>query len=145
MTPPTSNSQPMRQLHARGPRLTQPGSALLQAQEFAEEWYEAWNTHDLDRILSHYRDDVTLRSPLAAVITGREEGIVVGRDALASYFSRGLEAYPDLRFEPLALFVGVGSVVLHYRSTRGLLTAEVMGLDRDLRVMTVMAHYDRLP
>jgi hypothetical protein len=113
------------------------------AQEFAAEWYEAWNAHDLDRILPHYRDDVTLRSPFVVVITGREDGTIVGRDELASYFGGALDAYPDLRFEPRALFVGAGSVVLHYRSVRGLLTAEVMGLDRDLRVTTVLAHYDQ--
>ena len=28
-----------------------------QANEFAAEWIEAWNAHDLDRILSHYTDD----------------------------------------------------------------------------------------
>jgi SnoaL-like domain len=138
-------AQPSRPHGASGPRLTEPGPALLQAQEFAEEWYEAWNAHDLDRILSHYRDDVTLRSPLVPAITGREDAIVVGRDALASYFRRGLAAYPDLRFEPLALFVGAGSVVLQYRSVRGLLTAELMSLDSDLLVTNVMAHYERLP
>jgi hypothetical protein len=138
-------ARPSRALADSGPRLTQPGPALPQAQEFAEEWYVAWNAHDLDRILSHYRDDVTLRSPLVSAITGREDAVVVGRDALASYFRRGLETYPDLHFEPQALFVGAGSVVLQYRSVRGLLTAEVMSLDRDLRVTNVMAHYDRLP
>jgi ketosteroid isomerase-like protein len=138
-------AQPSRPLGASGPRLTEPGPDLLQAQQFAKGWYEAWNSHDPDRILSHYRDEVTLCSPLVPTITGQQDAIVVGRDALASYFRRGLEAYPDLRFEPLALFVGAGSVVLQYRSVRGLMTAEVMGLDHDLRVTTVMAHYDRLP
>jgi hypothetical protein len=137
--------QPSRPPGARGLGFTQPGPALLQVRQFAEQWYEAWNAHDLDRILAHYRDDVTLRSPMVVAITGREDGIVVGRDALASYFSRGLEAYLDLRFEPLALFVGVDSVVLNYRSVRGLLTAEFMGLDPNLRVKTVIAHYYRLP
>ena len=136
---------PSRTLADRGSRLTEPGPAVQRVQNFAEEWYEAWNSHDLDRILSHYREDATLRSPMVGAITGREDGIVVGREALASYFSRGLETYPDLRFDPIALFIGVGSVVLHYRSVRGLQTAEVMGLDPYLRVKTVMAHYDRLP
>jgi hypothetical protein len=115
------------------------------AQEFAEEWYEAWNAHDLERIVSHYREDVTFRSPFVTAITGCEDGTLIGRDDLASYFGRALDAIPDLRFEPRALFVGVGSVVLHYRSARGLLAAETMSLDRDLRVSGAMAHYDQLP
>jgi ketosteroid isomerase-like protein len=31
-----------------------------QAQDFAQDWIEAWNYHDLDRILSHYDEDVIL-------------------------------------------------------------------------------------
>jgi ketosteroid isomerase-like protein len=27
------------------------------AEAFASEWIEAWNSHDLDRILAHYSDD----------------------------------------------------------------------------------------
>jgi hypothetical protein len=115
------------------------------AQEFAEEWYDAWNVHDLERIISHYREDVTFRSPFVTAITGREDGTLIGHDDLASYCGRALDAFPDLRFEPLALFVGAGSVVLHYRSVRGFLAAEAMSLDRDLRVSGAMAHYDRLP
>ena len=43
-----------------------------QAQRLAEEWYGAWNDHDLERILSHYSDDVVFVSPFAASpITGR--------------------------------------------------------------------------
>lgn len=69
----------------------------------------------------------------------REDGSIVGGDELASYFVRVLEAYPELRFERLALFLGAGSVVLHYRSVRGLLAAEAMGLGRDRRVTTATA------
>jgi ketosteroid isomerase-like protein len=34
-----------------------------QAQRLAEEWYAAWNDHDLERILSHYSDVVVFVSP----------------------------------------------------------------------------------
>jgi ketosteroid isomerase-like protein len=33
------------------------------AAQFAEEWIAAWNSHDLDRILSHYADDFEMASP----------------------------------------------------------------------------------
>lgn len=38
-----------------------------QANEFAAEWIEAWNAHDIDRILSHYTDDFEMNSPLIAI------------------------------------------------------------------------------
>jgi hypothetical protein len=131
-------------LTERGSWLMEPGPAVQRMQSFAEEWYEAWNTHDLDRILRHYREDVTFRSPFVAAITGRQEGILLGRRELASYFERALLAYPDLRFEPLALFAEAHGLVLQYRSVDGLTAAEVMWLDRNLRVITAVAHYDRI-
>ena len=36
-----------------------------QAIAFAEHWVQAWNSHDLDAIVSHYEDDVVLVSPNA--------------------------------------------------------------------------------
>ncbi len=36
------------------------------ARNLAGEWVEAWNAHDLERILSHYTDDFIMESPLRA-------------------------------------------------------------------------------
>ena len=37
-----------------------------QAISFEEHWVQAWNSHDLHAIVSHYEDDVVLVSPIAA-------------------------------------------------------------------------------
>ena len=84
------------------------------AQEFAADWYAAWNAHDLERILSHYANDVEMASPLVSALTGEADGRIVGKEALRAYFAAGLEKYPELHFEPLELFVGVSSLVLRY-------------------------------
>lgn len=34
------------------------------AQRFAAEWIDAWNAHDLERVLSHYDDAFVMSSPL---------------------------------------------------------------------------------
>jgi ketosteroid isomerase-like protein len=33
------------------------------ARTFTEEWEEAWNAHDVERLLVHYTDDVVFQSP----------------------------------------------------------------------------------
>src|ERR1035438_9310853 len=35
------------------------------AQQFASEWLDAWNAHDLELILSHFTEAVVFTSPLA--------------------------------------------------------------------------------
>ena len=113
------------------------------AERFAEEWYAAWNAHDLDAILDHYADDVVMTSPLVPMLTGGDDDGLAGKDALRSYFAAGLERYPDLRFEPIALFAGVDSLVLHYEGAGGSLAAEVVFLDERDRVVRYVAHYAR--
>jgi ketosteroid isomerase-like protein len=83
-----------------------------QAEQLAEEWYAAWNDHDLERILSHYSDDVVFVSPFAVEIAGRTDGRLEGKEALRAYFGAALERFPDLKFEPIALMVGIDSLVL---------------------------------
>ena len=37
-----------------------------EADAFVADWMEAWNDHDLERILGHYADDVEYYSPFIA-------------------------------------------------------------------------------
>lgn len=36
------------------------------AERFAHEWVEAWNSHDLEAVLSHYSDDLEMSSRLSS-------------------------------------------------------------------------------
>lgn len=111
------------------------------AASFAREWIAAWNAHDLDRILSHYAEDVVFASPFAVELAGAPDGVVRGKPGLRSYFARGLEAYPDLHFEPIAALPGAGSLALHYRSVGDRDAIEVMELGADGLVHRVTVHY----
>jgi hypothetical protein len=108
--------------------------------KFEREWIGAWNAHDLDRILAHYRDDVRFVSPFAARF-GAPHGQLRGRHALREYFARGLATYPALRFQPIAALGGIGSVALHYRSVEDRAAIEVMELDDRGQVRRAVAHY----
>jgi len=107
----------------------------------AQEWIDAWNAHDLERILAHYAEDVELVSPFVVKLTGQSDGIVRGKPALRDYVARGLQAYPALRFDFVRLYPGVRSCVLEYHSIRGLRTAELMEYDEHGKVRRVLAHY----
>jgi hypothetical protein len=111
------------------------------AQEFARNWYAAWNAHDLERILSHYADDVEMASPLVATLTGNIDSRIIGKESLRAYFAAGLDKYPALHFEPLELFVGVDSLVLHYVSASGQPAAEVVFFDDNGKIARYLAHY----
>jgi hypothetical protein len=108
---------------------------------FAEAWVGAWNSHCLDEIMAFYAEEVILVSPTAAALLGEPTGEVRGRAALREYFRKGLEAYPNLRFELLEVIWGLASVVVCFVNQRGTKTAEFMELDSMGKVARVVAHY----
>jgi hypothetical protein len=112
-----------------------------EADHFAIRWIAAWNARDLERIVSHYREDVLFSSPFAITHADAEDGVVHTRPALRRYFERALQAYPELHFELFAVLAGANSVALHYRSVGGRNAIEVMELDARERVHRVTAHY----
>jgi SnoaL-like domain len=112
--------------------------------EFEREWIGAWNAHDIDRILSHYRDDIRFVSPFAAR-AGARHGEIRGLSALRDYFELGLASYPELHFQPIAALGGIRSIALHYRSVEDRLAIEVMELDARGHVRRAAACYGANP
>jgi SnoaL-like domain len=112
--------------------------------EFEQEWIEAWNAHDIDRVLAHYRDDVRFVSPFAARF-GARHGVIRGLSGLRDYFERALASYPELHFQPIAALGGIRSLALHYRSVEGRQAIEVMELDAHGQVRRAAAHYGAVP
>jgi hypothetical protein len=111
------------------------------AWKLANHWVAAWNGHDLDKIMVHYEDEVEVTSPVAAQLLGASGGKVAGKVNLRAYFQRGLEAYPELRFDLEDVLWGVDSVVLYYKNQKGGRTAEFMELSTGGKVSRVVAHY----
>ena len=113
------------------------------ARAFAEEWVNGWNSHDLERILAHYDDEVILTSPVALKLL-HGDGTVRGKAALREYFLRGLQAYPDLRFDLIDALWGTETIVIYYiNNVRGSKTAEVMLLNAAGKICRVWANYDQ--
>jgi len=113
----------------------------LDSQRFAHEWIAAWNSHELDAIMSHYDGNVVLTSPVAARLLNDPSGTVKGSEAVRTYFKRGLEAYPNLQFELEDVMSGLSSVVLCYKNQKGTKTAEFMELGPNGKVIRVVANY----
>jgi ketosteroid isomerase-like protein len=110
------------------------------AERFAHEWIDAWNSHDLPRILAHYADDFVMSSPRIAVVAGEPSGTLVGKAAIGDYWAKALALAPDLRFALVSTLVGADSVTLYYQGVRGK-AAEVFFFGEDGRVVRAAAHY----
>jgi predicted ester cyclase len=112
------------------------------AWQLANDWVAAWNSHNLDQIMSHYDDAVELTSPVAARLLGSSNGKVVGKANLRAYFQRGLQAFPDLHFDLKDVLWGMNSVVLYYTNQKGTYVAEFMEISASGTVIRVVANYN---
>lgn len=110
------------------------------AKEFAADWVDSWNNHDLDRILSHYTDDFEMTSPAITRLVNEPSGSLTGKDAVGAYWAKALASNPKLHFELLTTLIGVNSITLYYRGHRGL-SAECFHFGPDQKVIKAFAHY----
>lgn len=111
------------------------------AQTFAKEWLDAWNAHDLERVLAHYADDVELVSPRAAQVVPQSGGVIRGKPALRAYWTAALGRAPTLSFELIDVFTTVSGATILYRNHRGQRVTETFLWNADGKVVrTVVAH-----
>jgi len=112
-----------------------------EARAFADEWYAAWNSHDLEAILAHYDEVLVFSSPNIKALGASPDGVLTGRDKVAAYWRKALDLRPDLAFTPEHVLVGIDSVTLTYTSSVGRRAAEVFFFGPDGKVVRSAAHY----
>jgi ketosteroid isomerase-like protein len=111
------------------------------AEGFARDWLAAWNSHDLERILSHYTDSFEMSSPYITQLASEASGSIKGKDAVRAYWANALAQFPGLRFDLLDILLGVDSLTLYYEGAKGRPVAEVFHFDAAGKVSKAYAHY----
>lgn len=126
--------------HAAEPQtFTQPISQAF-ADDFAREWVAAWNSHDIERILSHYSEDFEMTSPLIAQRGFSATGSLQGKEAVRAYWTPAVGPGSTLQFELIQALVSVDSIAIHYRSGSRL-CVEVVRFNDQGMVTAGAAHY----
>jgi len=87
---------------------------LEKAKRFAEHWVTAWNSHDIDSVLTHYTDDFQMATPMIQRTLNIESGTLKGKMAVGDYWRTALKNIPDLKFSIIEVTCGVDSVSIYY-------------------------------
>jgi ketosteroid isomerase-like protein len=112
------------------------------ANQFATEWVDAWNSHDIDKILSHYSDDFIIETPMAAILFPESNGLVIGKQEVRKHWLIGLERIPNLKFEIMDVLVGGSSISVYYLNTGNLKkSVETMFFNDNLKVNKAIVSY----
>ena len=67
-----------------------------EAEAFARHWIDAWNSRDVEMVLSHFAEAVRFTSPKAALRVGT--ATVDGKDALRAYWNASVAQIHSLHF-----------------------------------------------
>ena len=110
------------------------------AQTKAQNWVHACNNRDLDAVMTHYVDDVSVCSPLVKRRLNKSDGWVHGKSALREYFTVGM-GNPDLQFTLKFVLVGVHSMSMVDARENGIQVVDTMELNADGLTTRMVACY----
>jgi len=107
----------------------------------AEQWIQAWNSRDLDRIMDHYAADIEFEANTVVGRWRKADGKLVGRAELREHFRLGLELAAGLRFVMEEVFSAPSGYAVLYRRENGNRVIDVVELDGDGKARRVKAFY----
>jgi ketosteroid isomerase-like protein len=106
-----------------------------------KQWIDAWNSHDLERILALYSDDSEMTSDKIPLLGLDPKGTLRGKDRLRQYWSKGLQLIPNLHFTLIDVYVSPDSLVVFYENERGAKICEYLRLNADGKIRQGSANH----
>jgi ketosteroid isomerase-like protein len=106
-----------------------------------KQWIDAWNSHDLERILALYSEDSEMTSDKIPLLGLDPTGTLRGKDRLRQYWSKGLQLIPNLHFTLIDVYVSPDSLVVFYENERGAKICEYLRLNADGKIRQGSANH----
>ena len=80
----------------------------------ARQWFDAFNQHDLEKLLALYADNAQHYSPKLKLRHPETKGLIIGKYALRSWWRDSFDRLPSLRYEPTRFIADGDSVFVEY-------------------------------
>ncbi|MDF2449245.1 MAG: hypothetical protein K0R26_1749 [Bacteroidota bacterium] len=82
--------------------------------QIAQQWFLAFNEHNLDDLLNLYTDEAEHYSPKLKVRMPETNGLIKGKTALRSWWQDAFDRLPSLRYEIKKLTADEEQVFMEY-------------------------------
>jgi ketosteroid isomerase-like protein len=77
-------------------------------------WFEAFNEHNLERLLELYHDNAEHYSPKLKLRLPATQGLIKGKASLRSWWRDSFDRLPSLRYEVISLTANDQRVFMEY-------------------------------
>jgi ketosteroid isomerase-like protein len=110
----------------------------------AHSWFEAFNAHNLEKLLSLYDDEAVHFSPKLKIKHPETNGYINGKEALRSWWKESFENIPTLNYKVTSLTSNPDRVFMEYiRIVTGeetMLVAEVLEIKENKIITSRVYH-----
>ena len=110
----------------------------------ATRWFEAFNEHNLEKLLGLYHNEAQHYSPKLKVRQPETNGRVSGKAALWAWWQDAFDRLPSLKYTPTTLTANDDRIFMEYIRTVGnepeMLVAEVLEIKNGLIVASRVYH-----
>ncbi len=107
-------------------------------------WLEAFNAHNLEKLVSLYEDEAVHFSPKLKLRHPETKGLVIGKDALRLWWKDAFDRLPTLNYKVTSLTSNADRVFMEYLRTVAnedhLMVAEVLEI-KDGRIIASRVYH----
>jgi limonene-1,2-epoxide hydrolase len=110
----------------------------------AQTWFDAFNEHNLEKLLALYHDAAQHYSPKLKIRQPETAGLIKGKNSLRAWWQDAFDRLPSLRYEVVTLTADTEQVFMEYiRHVSGeedLRVGEVLQIENGLIVFSRVYH-----
>jgi predicted SnoaL-like aldol condensation-catalyzing enzyme len=110
----------------------------------AHLWFEAFNAHNLEKLLSLYDDEAEHFSPKLKIRHPKTNGLVTGKNALRNWWQDAFDRLPTLHYKVTSLTSNTDRVFMEYIRTvenePDMLVAEVLEIKENRIIASRVYH-----
>ena len=112
--------------------------------QIAIKWFEAFNEHDLEKLLSLYDDNAQHFSPKLKIRMPETQGLIKGKQTLRDWWKDAFDRLPSLQYEVIKLTADEEQVFMEYTrhvvGEEDLSVGEVLQIENGLIVFSRVYH-----
>lgn len=112
--------------------------------EIAKKWFEAFNEHDLEKLLLLYHQNAQHYSPKLKIRSPETKGLIIGKPALHSWWKDSFDRLPTLKYVPQQFIANNSSVFMEYiryvEGEESMVVGEVLEIKDGLIVASRVYH-----